>query len=270
MGGPTDRAARRRKLRSRALTTTVVATVLAAPVLALWAAYRGAPSTGETEGATSVTANESHDDARLGGRPYENAGNARTTPQPGFSAGEGTPDVSVEVVSADGTPLRPGEPSRAGSGPGRLTVTAQPDGGTTVITISASGGAPVRWRASAGAAWLQMNHTAGTLQPGQSARITVYVDHDREPAGHWRSRIAIDPGGTSVTLEGYGASDPHPGPSHPSPADPTPTPTHPTPTPTPTPPDPTPTPTDPTPTPTPTETGPPGTPGPSNTTLPSH
>ncbi|MDC7337580.1 hypothetical protein PQR15_15100 [Streptomyces lydicus] len=46
MGAPTDRAARRRRLRARALTTTVVATVVAAPVLALWAAYRGAPATG--------------------------------------------------------------------------------------------------------------------------------------------------------------------------------------------------------------------------------
>ncbi|GGL15911.1 hypothetical protein GCM10010094_91020 [Streptomyces flaveus] len=40
---PKDDAARRSRLRARAITTTVVATVVAAPVLALWVAYRGAP-----------------------------------------------------------------------------------------------------------------------------------------------------------------------------------------------------------------------------------
>ncbi|MFH8571806.1 sigma-70 family RNA polymerase sigma factor [Streptomyces sp. NPDC017993] len=259
---PTDRAARRRRLRSRALTTTVVATVLAAPVLALWAAYRSAPMTGETDGSPAVTANES-DSAALDGRPYENAGNARTTPEPGFSAGAGTPDVSVEVISVDGTPLRPGEPTGARTGPGRLTVSAQPSGHTTVITLSASGGEPVRWRATSGAAWLQMSHTAGELLPGESTTITVYVDHDREPAGHWRAKITIGPGASAVTLEGYGATGPAPGPSHPRPTDPTPPTSDPTPTPT----DPTPTPTDPTSPPTePTPTGTTPTSSPSDTT----
>src|SRR5690606_24340185 len=45
-----DRAAGRERLRSRAVTTTVAATVLAAPALALWAAYRGAPVAGELTG----------------------------------------------------------------------------------------------------------------------------------------------------------------------------------------------------------------------------
>lgn len=275
VGAPTDRAARRRRLRARALTTTVVATVVAAPVLALWAAYRGAPATGETAADESpvVTASDTGSGSQLGGRPYENAGNARTKPGPGFPAGAGTPDVSVEVVSADGTPLRPGERAgRAQKGPGRLTVAAQPSGGTTVITISASGGEPVRWAASAGAAWLQMSHTAGYLRPGQSTTITVYVDHDREPPGHWQARIAIRPGGTAVTMEGFGATDPAPGPQKPTPTDPAPTPSgpapsDPTPTPTPTPTDPAPTPTPTAPTPTSAPTGPASTP--SNTTRPA-
>ncbi|MEU9113308.1 sigma-70 family RNA polymerase sigma factor [Streptomyces sp. NPDC048483] len=251
--GPTDRAARRRRLRNRALTTTVVATVLAAPVFAVWAAYRQAPPTEETtDGTPAVTANEPESDGgRLNGRRYENAGNAQTTPGPAFSPGA-TSDVSAQVIGADGTPLRLPGPARDRTGPGRLTVTAQPSGGTTVITLSASGGAPVRWTASAGAPWIQMSHTAGVLRPGESTTITVYVDHDREPEGHWRTRIAIEPGGTAVTMEGHGVTEPDPDPSAPSPTDPTPTP----PKPTPTPPAPTPTPTDPTPTPQPTDSPP--------------
>ncbi|WP_328689213.1 sigma-70 family RNA polymerase sigma factor [Streptomyces caniferus] len=269
VGPPTDRVARRRRLRGRALTTTVVATVVAAPVLALWAAYHGGPATDEAADASpSVTASDTEPGGRLGGRPYENAGNARTTPDPGFRAGAGGPDVSVEVISADGTPQRPGGPGgRAESGPGRLTVAAQPSGRTTVITLSASGGAPVRWRASAGAAWLQLSHTAGTLRPGETTTITVDIDHDREPAGRWRARIAIEPGGTAVTMEGHGVTGPAPGPQRPTPAHPTPRPSHPTPTPTPTPTSPAPSSTPATPTPKP--TGPEPSSTPSNTTRPA-
>ncbi|MGY5129565.1 BACON domain-containing protein [Streptomyces nigrescens] len=269
VGPPKDRVARRSRLRSRALTTTVVATVVAAPVLALWAAYRGGPATDVAADDTpSVTASDTEPGPRLGGRPYENAGNARTTPEPGFEAGDGTPDVSVEVISADGTPQRPDTPgSRAESGPGRLTVAAEPRGGTTVITLSASGGTPVRWRASAGAAWLQMSHTAGTLRPGESTTITVYIDHDREPAGHWRARIALEPGGTVVTMRGHGATGPAPGPQRPTSPRPKPTPPAPKPTPTPTPTSPSPTPTSPSPTPKPTGPDPSSTP--SNTTHPA-
>ncbi|MCZ1008263.1 hypothetical protein O1L68_17605 [Streptomyces lydicus] len=92
---PTDRVARRRRFRGRALTTTVVATVVAAPVLALWAAYHGSLATDEAADASpSVTASDTQTGdrgERLGGRPYENAGNAWTTPDPGFRAGEGRP-----------------------------------------------------------------------------------------------------------------------------------------------------------------------------------
>ncbi|MFI1741447.1 sigma-70 family RNA polymerase sigma factor [Streptomyces sioyaensis] len=270
VGPPPDRVARRRRLRSRALTTTVVATVVAAPVLALWAAYHGTPATDEAaDDSPAVTASETHTGERMGGRPYENAGNARTTPGPGFTTGDGAHDVSVEVISANGTPERTGGPDGRPESAGRLAVAAEPSGRTTVITLSAAGAHPVRWHAAAGAAWLQMSHTAGTLRPGQSTTITVYIDHDREPAGHWRARIAIEPGGTAVTMKGYGTTGPAPGPQRPTPAHPRPRPTPPapTPTPTPTPPAPTSTPPAGTPTPSPTKPAPGSTP--SNTTHPA-
>ncbi|GAA3497493.1 hypothetical protein GCM10019016_045960 [Streptomyces prasinosporus] len=81
---PKDRVARRDRLRARAVTTTVVATVVAAPVLALWAAYRGTP-VGEAQDGRSAAAREDGgpvdlDGAGAGG--YENAGNASTRPAP--------------------------------------------------------------------------------------------------------------------------------------------------------------------------------------------
>ena len=176
---PQDRAARRSRLRSRALTTTVVATVVAAPVLALWAAYRGAPLAGDKHDTDSVAAAaDGSDEApadeqdRSAKRSYEQAGSAQDRSGAArlrSRAGASGPDVTVEVIGVDGKPERHGKgtgrsrgdarpdpggrggsaPSRPAPGPGRLTVEAQPSGDVTVITLSASGGAPVRWSASA-------------------------------------------------------------------------------------------------------------------------
>ncbi|MFG2586308.1 BACON domain-containing protein [Streptomyces malaysiensis] len=264
---PQDRAARRSRMRSRAMTTTVVAAVVAAPVLALWAAYRGAPLAGDERDTDSVAAADvdGADQAPAGQdrparRSYEQTGSAqdRSGTRIGSGprstrAGRGASDVSVEVLGADGAVRRPGHkggashhdgspagggrpgdgsgPSRPVPGPGRLTVTAHPEGEVTVITLTASGGAPVHWSASAGVSWLRLNHASGVLRPGDSSTITVSVDHGREPAGHWSARVSVDPAGAVVRIEGRGtAPDPTPTPTDPS-GDPTSAPGNPSPTP---------------------------------------
>ncbi|MFB1043497.1 sigma-70 family RNA polymerase sigma factor [Streptomyces chrestomyceticus] len=268
---PKDPAARRRRLRTRAVTTTVIATVLAAPVLALWAAYRNAPQTGESEGP-SVSAGDPGS-GPYDGRPYENAGSARTPTAPHLlstSNWPAGPDVSVQVVGADGTLLRPGEPDRSGTGPGRLTVTAAPRGGVTAVTLTASGGEPVHWSARTGAPWLRLSATAGVLRPGESSTLLVSVDHGREPDGYWNARVTLAPGGTTVTLEGWGQGNGGHWPGHPRPTGPGPrpepeptAPATPTREPTAEPP------TSPAPTPTPTPTTQEPTPGPSPSPTPS-
>ncbi|MFZ4135626.1 MULTISPECIES: BACON domain-containing protein [Streptomyces] len=215
---PRDRAARRERMRARAVTTTLVATVVAAPVLALWAAYRGAPETGEAEGGRPVAASESGDpDAGHGPGAdghYENTGSARPTDRP---------DVSVEVTA-------PGVPPE-GSPHGPLAVEARHTRDGTLITLTATGTTLVDWSARAGSAWLQLSRTSGTLAPGETVILRVFVDADREPRGHWSARIAIGPHGAVVTVRGYGATPgipgrpgpPHPGTTPPGPSDPGPT-----------------------------------------------
>lgn len=249
---PKDHAARRDRLRARAVTTTVVATVVAAPVLALWAAYRGAPLTGEGHDGRSVSASEGGPGSGHARDDYENAGNARKGPQPRFSADSRSSDVSVEVIGG-------GSGSRSSTGPGRLTVEARPSGDTTLITLTASGGSPVHWSASESASWLYLSRSSGTLAPGESVTVQVYVDHTREPSGHWSARVAIAPSGAIISIDGHGDGrppgrpGPGPRPTHPGPSDPGPSypgPSDPGPSdPGPSDPDPTPTPTDPTPTP---------------------
>ncbi|UGY92191.1 BACON domain-containing protein [Streptomyces gobiensis] len=244
-----DRGARRGRLRSRAVTTTVVATVVAAPVVALWAAYRAAPFTGEGRDVTSASATEPDEQQGLNGHPYENAGRADRTGDPtgdpaknprgrrgakvsaeadgssGSPDGDGSSDPATRYSHGGGTGAV-GSPSGAPAqpGPGRLTVDAQPSGDVTQITLTASGGSPVHWSASTDASWLRLSHTSGTLQPGESTTITVTIDRAREPQGEWSARIQIAPANTVITLQGRG-KDPDPGPSDPgspSPSDPEP------------------------------------------------
>ncbi|MFD6970483.1 hypothetical protein [Streptomyces sp. NPDC059949] len=256
---PRDRAARRDRLRARAVTTTVVATVVAAPVLALWAAYRGAPSTGEPVGgdSTRISASESElPTARTDGHPltaYENTGNtATTTGGPGFVHSSTDSDVSVEVISTG----PPATPDHAGA-PGRLTVAASSRGSLTLLTLTASGGAPVDWRLWSDAPWLRASRTAGTLAPGESVTLRIAVDPEAQPVGAWSARVGVDPSGAVVSIQGRGrpasTPAPSPDPTQPGTPDPSPDPTQP-PTPTPTPTEPTIPPPDPTPTPTPTPT----------------
>ncbi len=247
---PKDRAARRDRLRARAVTTTVVATVVAAPVLALWAAYRGTP-TGEGQGGPSAAARESPGSGALSGDEaggYQNTGNdtvSGAAPDAGRSGTGAVHDVSVQVTGV----------ADAGHGAGRLTVTATGTGDTTFVTLTASGSAPVHWSATTGAAWLYPSRSSGTLQPGTSTTIRVHVDPLREPSGPWRASVAISPAGAVVTISGYGTAPsasrpahrvtppqgrgPHPTPpptpsqepSDPPPSDPPPSSTTPSPTP---------------------------------------
>ncbi|MFJ9567216.1 hypothetical protein ACIRQQ_45175 [Streptomyces fuscichromogenes] len=223
---PKDRAARRDRLRARAVTTTVVATVVAAPVLALWAAYRGGPA-GEAHDGPSATAREAAGpdavDGDTGGG-YENAGNAGDADaRPGPRAGgSGRADVSVEVVGGVGA-------DRKRAGTGHLAVTAVNDADTTLITLAATGDAPVRWSVSTPAGWLYFARSSGTLRPGESFTIRVYVDQLREPAGRWSARVGVAPTGAVVSIAGYGTAPPtRRGPKPPPAGSPAPTASDPT------------------------------------------
>ncbi|MEV1049002.1 hypothetical protein [Streptomyces sp. NPDC049916] len=243
---PKDHAARRDRVRARVVTTTVVATVVAAPVIALWAAYRGAPQTGEANDSSSVTATEVDGAGGMSGDPYEKTGSAR----PGDRFGARVPDVTAEVISIGG----------AQQGDGRLAVAARTSGAVTTITLTASGGSPVTWSAATDASWLRLSRTSGTLAAGQSTTLVVSVVHAAQPRGPWQARISVNPSGSAVVIDGYGAAPPttggprptrpgtgSPRPTDPGPTDPGPDPTSPGPTdPGPDPTDPGPDPTDPT------------------------
>ncbi|WP_314178341.1 hypothetical protein [Streptomyces winkii] len=209
-----DRGARRDRLRSRAVTTTVVATVIAAPVLALWAAYRGAPLTGESDGS-SISASGPDDESALRGQPFENAAQDRTRAHDGHRKHDKDASDRKKHRRA-GADDKDGKSSDApGTGAGRLTVDAQPVGGATLIRLTASGSSPVRWSMSGDASWLAYSRTSGVLRPGETATVRVTVLRSREPAGAWAAHIRVAPSGAVVTIQGRGSgsSSPTPPPS---------------------------------------------------------
>ncbi|GHF63393.1 hypothetical protein GCM10010218_51200 [Streptomyces mashuensis] len=169
---PKDRGARRGLLRSRALTTTVVATVVAAPVLALWAAYRGLPFGEGHEGAPMSAT----DPDSLGGSPHEAGhpqgaypdphadpyadpygpyygepgGGRRPTlggpPAPGSGAalGHHPPELSVAVLGPDGRPVPVRGAPGAAPAPGATTMppAAPPGRGPGRLTVEAQPSGP--------------------------------------------------------------------------------------------------------------------------------
>jgi len=263
---PKHHAARRSRLRARAVTTTVVVTVVAAPVLAVWAAYRGAPLTGEGSPGRPIIASEAHGPAALGGEHADDAADADDSGNAGSAHAKPEPQLSKGIGEGAGEGKRSSEVTGGASGDQKngLSVEADSSGDMTLITLRASGGggSPVHWSAHTGASWLYLSRSSGTLSPGESLTIKVYVDPLREPNGPWKARVSIAPAGAAVSIDGYGTAGPsHPGPgpapdpapSAPTPSDPGPTPSDPAPSsPEPTPtdppqsePDPTPTPTEP-------------------------
>ncbi|MGW7007446.1 BACON domain-containing protein [Streptomyces sp. NPDC054933] len=218
-----DRAARRALIRHRTVTTTVVAAVVAAPALALWAAYHSAPHTGESQDTATVSATEADGGD---GYTYEKAdstgnlaaqhgnkggsGSPSALPNPGSSADAGGSPSAAPGTPGSPSPSAPRGTGPASPGPGRITVTAEPAGADTLITLTNTGGSPVRWTASTGAPWLRLSLTSGELRPGESATVTVVVDHQAEPAGTWRGRIVFQPSGAAVTIMGQGRPSPTP------------------------------------------------------------
>ncbi|MEU8513210.1 sigma-70 family RNA polymerase sigma factor [Kitasatospora sp. NPDC048722] len=247
-------------VRRRVVTTGVLAAVLAAPVVALWAGHRGGGGPGAAAAVSSVRVDEAGRQAEQ--RPAGADGVGGTTSGTGSVGGTGVPGVELAGTGATGaetlfpgfhgpviqgpavpvpgrgaTPL--GSPAliaapaaAAGSGwaagaganrpapVGLLTVEAGEYGSRTVLTLTNSGGSEIRWHAVVDAAWLRLSRDSGTLEPGRRITVIVTVDDGLAPATHWTARIALPPSEAVVTLDG-GPQDR--GGSSSAPASPTPT-----------------------------------------------
>ncbi|MFE9664634.1 hypothetical protein [Streptomyces sp. NPDC005955] len=216
---PQEHTDRRERLRARAVTTTVVATVVAAPVLALWTtrdqprSADGAPTTAsEVERIGGTGAEQAPDTPSDRGDPgpagkTAGAGNTPTTADPPGSPAR----VSAEVVTPEGVV----------PGADRLGVAVRSRGGATTLVLTALGDAPVHWSATVHAHWLRLSRTSGTLAPGDTVVLRVHLDPRAEPPGSWTARISLHPAGAFVLVRGHGAVPRPPASGTPGPSGPT-------------------------------------------------
>ncbi|MFJ9775291.1 sigma-70 family RNA polymerase sigma factor [Kitasatospora sp. NPDC101157] len=236
----TPDAGRGLAVRRRVVTTGVLAAVLAAPVVALWAGHRGGGS-GSAASVSAVRVEEAGRDA--GQRPPWAAGGAETTAGagvlelagagPGSAGGAGgaggaetllpgfprltfqgpvvpvpgrgsTPLGSPTLVAAPAPMVERASAPGAGdpAAAGLLTVEAGEYGSRTVLTLTNSGTTEIRWHAVTDAGWLRLSRDSGTLAPGQRITVIVTVDEDLAPTARWTARIALPPSQAVVTLEG--------------------------------------------------------------------
>lgn len=206
-----DRAVRIARLRSRAITGTVVAAVLAVPVLAAWTAYQGGPA---GDGGTPVAGRSDAHDHRFGTPPYQGTafGGSDDGPARGSSHSpdprrDGSGAAALDARQDGSSPANP-LVLRVVRGSGPLTVRARPHQVGTVLTLGtaarASGRTPLTWAARTSAGWLKLSRTEGTLRSGETTRIVVSVDPSKEPLGRWTARIRLSPSAGVVTVGGRG------------------------------------------------------------------
>ncbi|MFJ7245769.1 sigma-70 family RNA polymerase sigma factor [Kitasatospora sp. NPDC098652] len=233
-------AGRSLAVRRRVVTTGVLAAVLAAPVVALWAGHRGGAGAGAAASVSAVRVDGAGSDA--GQRPPWSAGVGAVAGMPGLelagTGGAGAGDAGggrgaetllpgfprltlqgplVPVPAHGATPLgsptlvaapapaveRASAPGAVDPAPaGLLTVEAGEYGSRTVLTLTNSGTTEIRWHAVTDAGWLRLSRDSGTLAPGQRITVIVTVDEDLAPTTHWTARIALPPSQAVVTLEG--------------------------------------------------------------------
>ncbi|WP_329565159.1 BACON domain-containing protein [Kitasatospora sp. NBC_01266] len=236
-------------VRQRALTTGVLAAVLSAPLTALWVAHRDGSAATGTAAVSSVRVADGTPDPDGWAQP--GAAPAGPTPAPAPVAGGGAAPVSAlaAAVVHPPAPAAPAAGAWAGapvgaetllpavqgvavpvpaagavalSDPGlrgvpvptaQLTVEAGAYGSRTVLTLTNTGDLPIDWRAVPDCAWLRLSRDAGTLAPGQRITVTVTVDEQLAPSGHWAATISLPPSQAVVSLTGDSAGTPSPTPS---------------------------------------------------------
>ncbi len=229
---PSQRAA---LLRQRAVATSVVAAVVAAPVVALWVTHHHrhvVPA--YPVSAVSVDTPDPRPPAPGGGLPDPVPGAAAPTAAPTVAGAGVVATVAGGTASTGAGSAAPGGSSAA---PGKLRVTAAEVGGRTVITLADTGGTAVNWQAVNTTPWLRLSRDQGTLQPGGQTTVLVTVDESQLPSTAWSAQLVVQPVGAVVTLQGPGTQRTGTPPSPPT-GTPTSAPTAPptrTPTPTPTP-----------------------------------
>ena len=192
---PSQRAA---VLRQRAVAGSVIAAVVAAPVVALLLTGQQR-HTVEAAPVSSVSVTTPEplppgDDQA----PTAPTDGGSSPGRHGADVGPAAPGVEQTVASVTTSPV---DAARPGA---QLSVTAAEVSAVTVITLANTGSTAVNWQIDDGTPWLRLSRGSGTLAAGARLTVLVSVDEALTPTGPWTAQLRVRPSGAVVTLQGPG------------------------------------------------------------------
>jgi len=91
-------------------------------------------------------------------------------------------------TSTTGTTV-PAAPASLAASPARIDLGART--ATATLTVRNGGGEPLSWTASPSAPWLRVSPSAGRLDGGQRARLTLSATRDGLPEGDADARVEL-------------------------------------------------------------------------------
>jgi RNA polymerase sigma factor (sigma-70 family) len=163
--------------RRRGATVALVAALLAAVAVGVGLGWERSPA------VSSPT------DGRGGPAVAGAATSVAPTTQPTTTATPTSAGSSTSATTGTTATTAPAAPPSLAASP--ATVDLGPGGTTATLTVRNGGGEPLSWTASSSAPWLRVSPSAGRLDGGQRARLTLSAARDGLPEGDADARVEL-------------------------------------------------------------------------------
>ena len=163
--------------RRRGATVALVAALLVAVAVGVGLGWERSPA------VSSPT------DGRGGPAVAGAATSVAPTTQPTTTATPTSTGSSTSATTGTTVTTAPAAPPSLAASPARVDL--GPGGTTATLTVRNGGGEPLSWTASPSAPWLRVSPSAGRLDGGQRARLTLSATRDGLPEGDADARVEL-------------------------------------------------------------------------------
>jgi RNA polymerase sigma factor (sigma-70 family) len=163
--------------RRRGSTVALVAALLVAVAVGVGLGWERSPA------VSSPT------DGRGGPAVAGAATSVAPTTQPTTTATPTPTGSSTSATTGTTATTAPAAPPSLAASPARVDL--GPGGTTATLTVRNGGGEPLSWTASPSAPWLRVSPSAGRLDGGQRARLTLSTTRDGLPEGDADARVEL-------------------------------------------------------------------------------
>jgi RNA polymerase sigma factor (sigma-70 family) len=163
--------------RRRGATVALVAALLVAVAVGVGLGWERSPAV------------SSPSDGRGGPAVAGAATSVAPTTQPTTTATPTSTGPSTSATTGTTATTAPAAPPSLAASPARVDL--GPGSTTATLTVRNGGGAPLSWTASPSAPWLRVSPSAGRLDGGQRARLTLSATRDGLPEGDADARVGL-------------------------------------------------------------------------------